>query len=176
MIFRISIIIGLVTLLVGCAGIGVKNSPNPDRKLNQAYGAMNQGRFVPARRLISEAIEIFKTKNNKKGMAHGYTAYGVLYKWDPKTFNGKVIGASYDLEKSKEYFKKAIAIFDAEGDTNSSAKASFGLANAYKTKEACTHYNAALKKFNPNGPKFPINPRFKDFPTMVKAFKNEFCK
>jgi len=174
--FKNIIIISLVSILISCAGIGVNNSSDPDKKLNLAHGAMSQGRFVPAKRLISEAIEIFKSQNNQKGIAHGYIAYGVLHKWDPKGFNKKIVGASFDLEKSKSYFKKAIAIFEAEGDSNGQAKGHFGLANALRTREACTHYDLAIKKFDPNGPKFPINRRFKDFPSMVKAFKNEFCK
>lgn len=173
------IIMSLIVLVSGLFGVSVNSSPDPDQKLNSAYSAMNQGKFVPAKRLINEAMSLFKENNNKIGVAHTYTALGVFHKWNPKHFRHKTIGSSFDLEKSKKYFLMAIEIFDAEGESNSSAKASFGLANSLpleNIKEVCSYYDLALKKYDPNGKKFPINPRFKDFPSMVEAFKNKFCK
>ena len=171
------IIISLVTLVVGCAGIGVKNSPDPSKKVTYAYQAMYKGRFVPANRLLNEAIEIYKERKDNLGLAHAYIGFGVFHKWDPSRFKHKTIGASYDLEKARKYFKMAIEIFDNAKDSNGSAQANFGLANAYRTKqESCKHYDISLEKFDPNGRKFPINRQFKDFPEMVNAFKEKYCK
>lgn len=170
-------LIFIVSLLSGCAGVGIPNSSDPNKKLALAFSAMNQGRFVPARKLIREAEEIFKANNDKVGLGHVYSAYGVFHKYTPAVFNKPVIGIEPDMKKSQEYFKKAIKIFDEVGDTNSSAKVHFGLGNAIEDNknEQCKQYDIALKKYNPNGTKFPINPRFKDFPSMVNAFKDKFC-
>ena len=167
----------LALMLFGCAGIGVKNSSDPHRKISYAYGAMNQGRFVPAHRLIKEAIAIYKKTNNKSGLANAYHAYGVFHKSDPKVFNFRTIGATYDLKESMKYFKMAIALYEEEGDANGVAKSNFGYANAEPdNKKSCMHYDIAIKKYDPNGSRHSINPRFKDFPSMVKAFKQKYCK
>lgn len=167
----------LALMLFGCAGIGVKNSSDPHRKLSYAYGAMNQGRFVPAHRLINEAFAIFKKTNNINGIANVYYAYGVLHNRDPKNYNFRTVGAVYDLKKSMEYYKMAIKLFEKEGDTNGVAKSNFGLALAVEDKkQSCMYSDIAIKKYDPNGSKHKISSKFKDFPSMVKAFKEDFCK
>ena len=176
---NVVLITALAALLFGCAGIGVKNSSDPHRKISYAYGAMNQGRFVPAHRLINEAIAIYKKTNNKSGLANAYHAYGVFHKMDPKEFNIRTIGATHDLKKSMKYYKMAIELYEEVGDNNGAAKSNFGFANAVgeiDNKKSCKHYDIAIKKYDPNGSKHSINPNFKDFPSMVKAFKEEFCK
>ena len=174
----------IVFFSVGCAGVGIPNSTDPSEKVTYAFQAMELGRFVPAKKLLSESVEIYKERietskeiEDYLGLARAYKGFAVFHGSDPRKFPNS-IGLEYDLVKARKYTKKAIDIYDDAGESNGSAQAYFQLAffYSYPNQEACKYFDIALEKFDPNGGKFPISPQFKDFPEWVNAYKEKLCK
>jgi len=66
-----------IAVLTGCAAVGVPATNDPDAKLAQAgtlFGDLN--RPLPAERLIQEAIDIYKARNDRAKLAFAYGEYG----------------------------------------------------------------------------------------------------
>lgn len=166
----------LVVFTTSCAGIGIPDSSDPHRKLQYAYGAMNQGRYIPANRLIVEAIEKFKERNDKPGLAEAYATYGNYHKY---AFTVKPLTKAPNPQESVKYFEEAIKLYSEIGDKNGVAKCHMGIGDALNDvdkKTSCQHYDLAIQNYDENGTKFFINPQFKNFPEMVRAFKAALCK
>jgi tetratricopeptide (TPR) repeat protein len=164
-----------LVLIAACAGIGIPDSPDPNKKIQNAYGAIQEGRYVPANRLITEAIEIFKERNDKAGLAEAYVAYGNYHKYP---FNTRPPMKKPDPQESVKYFEEAMKLYAELGDKNGVAKCHMGIGDALNgvdKKASCQHYDLAIQSYDENGKKFYINPQFKNFPEMVQAFKAQFC-
>jgi len=173
---KIGISITLSLLLSSCAGIGISNSSDPYRKLDLAIYAMHQQRYLPANKLILEAIDKFKKINDKAGLADAYAIYGNYHKYQ---FRRTGLSKNPNTKEALRYYKKAIKLFTEVGDMNGVAKTHMGMGSATldtNKTEGCKHYDLAISLYDKNGSKFPINPNFKTFPEMVKAFKDKFCR
>jgi len=169
-------LLSLLAFTASCAGIGIPNSPDPYKKIQYAYGAMNQGRYIPANRLIVEAIDKFKENNDKAGLAEAYATYGNYHKY---AFTVKPLTKAPNPQESVKYFEEAIKLYTELGDNNGVAKCHMGIGDALNDvdkKTSCQHYDLAIQNYDENGVKFVINPRYKNFPEMVRDFKAEFCK
>jgi len=165
--------------LFSCAGIGIRDSSDPYKKLNYAYSAMANGRHVPAERLIIGAMEKFTAKKDNEGLAEAYIAFGDYYAFKDWVNSKPMISA----EKSIEAYDTAISMFEDIGKNMGIAKSYFGLANAYgaveNTKKLCESYNLSLvyyKKGIRNEKPFRVNSNFSDFPHMVNSFKASYCR
>lgn len=173
---KLSTLFLLVAFLASCAGMGIPDSSDPYKKLQYAYGAMNQGRYIPANRLIVEAIDKFKERNDKAGLAEAYATYGNYHKY---AFTAKPLTKAPNPQESVKYFEEAIKLYTEIGDKNGVAKCHMGIGDALNQtdkKASCQHYDLAIQTYDENGTKFAINPRYRDFPEMVRAFKKELCK
>lgn len=167
----------LALLTLGCVAAGVPYTEDPYKKISYAYELMNQGRYIPSEKLGHEALAKFTEQGNRTGIAEAHILLGQLYKHPAYS----VPPAS---DKSALHSQQALDIFVELGNFAQATKAQFAIANAYieRDKErGCSAYDDSLKlyekgkKINP-GESFQINPNFKDFPDMVKAFKDEYCK
>lgn len=165
----------LAMMIMACAGIGIPDSSDPYKKIQYSYYAMDQGRYIPADRLILGSIEIFKQRDDKAGLAEAYVTYGNYHKF---SFNKGKLTKAPNLRESEKYFLKAIELYTELGNKNGIAKCHMGLGDALNDidkKSSCQHYDLAIQYYDENGEKFYINPHFKNFPEMVKAFKKEYC-
>jgi len=174
------IVLSLFTVLLSCAGIGIPDSSDPHKKLDYAFLAMNEGRHIPAERLIKGAIELFQKNNNEEGLAEAYFIYGLYYKYGRWTRGKPMIS----IEKSVEAFQIAISKYKELGINMGVAKGYFSLANAYSGLEnivkQCELYDESLIYYQKglrgvNEKPFSINKNFEDFPQMVNSFKDKYC-
>ena len=119
---RIVICLLISFTLVGCAAMGVPETNDPIEKLKWADELYDQqGRPLPAERLINEAIEICKGNNDLSCLGRAYLSYGFFFrspsleKWQnyykENGFYDKTATYENRLTKSKEYFEKAISKF-----------------------------------------------------------------
>jgi tetratricopeptide (TPR) repeat protein len=157
---------------VGCAGIGVVDSPDPLVKLNDAaYLFEKENRPVPAQTLILEATEIYQKRNDPHGLGNASREYGdflrsaAVFNWRAAYRRGGFADPSitYDnrLEKASEYYRKALAYYRL-AETQELAAAKYdALTNVYYNmalsnmalgaqKEACVDYDRALQAYNDN--------------------------
>ncbi len=68
----------LILVCSGCAGIGMIASSDPKVKLNEAVSLLDQDHPLPAKRLIFEAIAIYKTSGDEHGLGLAYKNYADL--------------------------------------------------------------------------------------------------
>jgi tetratricopeptide (TPR) repeat protein len=174
-------------LLVGCAGVGVIATSDPEKKLSDAsYLFDREDRPLIAERLIREAIEICKTKSDQRCLGEAYLTYGFFFrsptiegKWSKNYrengFMEKSATFENRYEKSIEYFQKARQIFiqleryDMLGNVNFNMGVSYEMAG--EKKLACQAYDDSSKsnrdnlRQNPNA--IPARPKgfstFEDF-------------
>ncbi|MEJ2452138.1 MAG: hypothetical protein P8047_15995 [Gammaproteobacteria bacterium] len=147
----------IILLCSGCTGVGFVATSDPGKKLQQAYALIAQDRAVMAEDVIKQAMNIYKEKNDKLGMAEAYHAFGNLYM--SKSYHGKNAETfkslgTYDgtYQNSINNFKKAIGLFEASNSEVGVVKSMVGIGNAYIEKsepsEACKYYNQALSRYN----------------------------
>ncbi len=157
---------------VGCAGIGVVDSPDPLVKLNDAACLFEkENRPVPAQTLIIEATEIYQKRNDSHGLGNASREYGdflrsaAVFNWRAAYSRGGFADPSitYDnrLEKASEYYEKALAYYRL-AETQELAAGKYGaLTNVYYNmavshlalgaqEEACVDYDRALQAYNDN--------------------------
>src|SRR5258708_4975679 len=157
---------------VGCAGIGVVDSPDPLVKLNDAACLFEkENRPVPAQTLIIEATEIYQKRNDSHGLGNASREYGdflrsaAVFNWRAAYSRGGFADPSitYDnrLEKASEYYEKALAYY-LLAETQELAAGKYGaLTNVYYNmavshlalgaqEEACVDYDRALQAYNDN--------------------------
>jgi tetratricopeptide (TPR) repeat protein len=111
-----------VALLVGCAAVGVISSDDPDTKLSDAGHLLDQGRPLPAQRLIDEAIAIYRERDDPHGLGHAYSQYAELLQSNAidraavsfmrNGFRDKSITLSNRFDKSVEYIRMAVAQYE----------------------------------------------------------------
>jgi lipoprotein NlpI len=111
----------LIVWLSGCAAVGIPSTSDPYEKLGWAKELFDrQRRPLPAERLIREAIEICKKRNDVECQAEGYYTYSLFFKspaikkWGKNYrrngFMDETASFETRLAKSEEYFNKAISL------------------------------------------------------------------
>jgi len=157
---------------VGCAGIGVVDSPDPLVKLNDAaYLFEKENRPFPAQTLIVEATEIYQKRNDPHGLGNANREYGdflrsaAVFNWRAAYSHGGFSDPSiiYDnrLEKASEYYTKALAYYRLAETQELAAGKYDALTNVYYNmalsnfalgaqKEACVDYDRALQAYKDN--------------------------
>ena len=68
----------ILASLLGCAAVGVTSSDDPSKKLVDAGHLLDQGRPLPAERLIHEAIAIYQERDDPHGLGYAYGLYAEL--------------------------------------------------------------------------------------------------
>jgi tetratricopeptide (TPR) repeat protein len=122
----ISLVLGCALIVVGCAGVGVIQSSDPNTKLSDATILFDrEDRPLIAERLIREAIEICAKKLDQNCLADAYTNYGFFFRspsvvhWSKQYIENGFLdtSATYDnrYSKSIEYFERARAIYPQLG-------------------------------------------------------------
>jgi len=157
--------------LFGCAAMGVVETSNPEIKLQDArYLFSKYDRPFPAERLIREAIEIYKEKNDQIGLANAYNMYGWFFQspsiggwasvnYKKHGFLDKSADFNSRYEKSIEYFEKARIIqieksaFDGLTNTYLGMGHTYGIMNSMTA--ACGAYESSLESYYRN---IQVNP------------------
>lgn len=76
-----TLLLGILFLnLVGCAAALVPATSDPNKKLDDAYFLIDNGRSLPARKLIGEALEIWQSRKDDMNVARAHSAFGDLYR------------------------------------------------------------------------------------------------
>ena len=73
-----SLLAVVLCALYGCAAVGVTSSEDPGKKLTDAGHLLDQGRALPAERLIHEAIAIYRGRDDPHGLGYAYGLYAEL--------------------------------------------------------------------------------------------------
>lgn len=112
-----------ISMITGCAGFGVLESSDPMVKLNDAEHLFRvQDRPLIAERLIREAMEIYVKRDDPVGIGHANREYAdlllspsVVSKWSnfymKNGFLDKDVTYENRIEKSKEYYLKALSYY-----------------------------------------------------------------
>jgi tetratricopeptide (TPR) repeat protein len=171
-IVRSVVSLSIVFSFVGCAGIGVVDSPDPLVKLNDAaYLFQRENRPVPAETLIVEATEIYRKRNDPHGLGNANREYGdflrsaAVFNWRAAYSHGGFSDPSITyanrLEKASEFYTKALAYYRLAETQEIAAGKYDALTNVYYNmalsnfalgalKEACVDYDRALQAYNEN--------------------------
>lgn len=96
-------IMSFIVCFTGCAAVGVFPTSNPDKKLQNAYSMATQGRYLRATQFTEEALEIYKSKDDKINEARSHSMLGDFYR------DGTGRGFP-DYAKSIEHYGKAAEI------------------------------------------------------------------
>jgi tetratricopeptide (TPR) repeat protein len=157
-------------LLTSCAGVGVVDSSNPLRKLNDAeYLFMKENRPVPAERLILEAMAIYQKLDDPHGLGNANREYGdflrsqAVVNWsiyrkgflDPSvTFDNRLEKASEHYRKALDYYRLAETRELAAGQYDALTNVYFNMAWSHlalgANDEACADYDRALNAYEEN--------------------------
>lgn len=161
-------------VLTGCGGVGVVATSDPLSKLNDSYDlAFIQDRPIPAQRLIFEAMDIYKTQGDDRGLGLAYRNYADLLKsnavgtgkqskaFKENGFMDKSITFDNRLEKSKQYYSMAIELLTkSESATIQKSQYDiltntyFNIATSYSgldnLEQSCLFYDKALGAYQEN--------------------------
>jgi tetratricopeptide (TPR) repeat protein len=121
----IATVLSTQLFLVGCAGVGIVATSDPQTKLSDAFHLYRiQNRPIPAQRLIFEAIGIYQSRNDVKGLADAYLLYGdfllsdAVTDWNSRSGNKNEVGffdksvtSENRVIKAREYATKALEYF-----------------------------------------------------------------
>ena len=137
-------------LLAGCAGVGVVATSDPYVKLNDAhYLYAQQDRALIAQRLIWEAMEIFRERQDFHGLGHAHRQYADLLlsrsvvSWEKvfreDGFRDKTVTYGTRVEKAREYHARAMDFYRRAEPSLKADEAYDWLSNLY--------FNMALVSF-----------------------------
>ncbi|MES1982088.1 MAG: hypothetical protein V4443_06390 [Pseudomonadota bacterium] len=199
---NIWLLIGLAgqLLLVGCAGVGIVATSDPDRKLRDAEHLwVKQDRPLPAERLISEAIEIYQKRGDLRSQGAAYRQYGNLLlsksltKWGfpNMSFHDQTVpGVTFENRRDKalEYFGKALEVYQKYEQVPLAAKQYDDLTNLYYVMawtynglndhdNTCKYFDKSLGAYAENirlNPTVrPFSPGFNSFPEQVAFYEKK---
>jgi tetratricopeptide (TPR) repeat protein len=153
-------------LLVGCAGVGIVSTSDPQAKLNDAVELYRkQNRPLPAERLIFEAIDIYQQQNDSKGLGLAYLLYGDLllsdsvstredfykkngFKDKSVTFENRVAKSKDYATEARKYFLKAVEQTKETGKHAELASLYFNIGLTYNMQSdrenACRSYDKSF--------------------------------
>ncbi len=170
--------------LGGCAAMLVPETNDPIEKINWAYELFNnQGRPLPAERLIREAIETCEKEDNDSCLGKAYVAYGFFFRSPSVEKHEKIYrengflekAATFDnrLTKSKEKFERGIAYYLNTNEYDALTNAYLNLGFTYyflnDKKGECQPYAKSLEYNKKN---MEVNPNAKvSLPPGVSSFK-----
>jgi tetratricopeptide (TPR) repeat protein len=166
-------VITALLFLSGCSGIGVVETDDPLTKLNHAEALYSQqDRPLIAERLIFEAIDIYQQRGDSHGLGLANRAYADLLrspavtgKWaayyQKNGFYDKVTTFDNRIEKSSEYYTKALGHFSNAEPKLKDEKRFDALTNLYfnmaftntrlnQKNEACSFYDKASAAYLEN--------------------------
>lgn len=168
----VTILCTKLSLLTGCAALGVSASSDPVTKLNDADRLIwDQGRPFPAEKLIFEAMEIYQNQKDSRGIARAYRDYGALLQsgavikhekiYRENGFRDKSVTFDNRDVKSKEYFTKALESYQAAEKQLRDTEKFDELANLYfnmawtsnrlgDKQNTCAFYDKSLAANNEN--------------------------
>ena len=172
-----------ILYLVGCAAMLVPETSNPIEKISWAYELFdNQGRPLPAERLIREAIEICEKDNDASCLGKAYVAYGFFFRSPSVEKHEKFYRehgfldkkATYDtrLTRSKEMFERGISYYLKTNEYGALTNAYLNLGFAYyflnDNDGECLPYAKSLEYNQKN---IEVNPNAKvSLPAGVSSF------
>lgn len=143
------LLITLAFLANACSAVGIVSSSDPQDKIRQAYYLMDEGRHFPAKRILGEAMQIAKERNDKILEASILTTYGDLYKSPPHATMSQNLR---DYKLSANYYLEAATILEGLNLKKRQSMAHLGAAMAYhadkQQKEACKQLDLSLKSYN----------------------------
>lgn len=177
----------LVTLvLAGCSAALVPMSFDPETKLSQARELVSLDRPIPAERLITEAINIYKEKQNSKGLGDSYFQYGLLlvspaYR---KYENFWRDVGKYDPSPATaiNYLEESLKFYSEASDPEGQRAASFQLGRLYamsgEVQKACDAYDKSSEYHKAARLKFPshdfyVAPGTQTWEGTVSLFKKQ---
>ena len=156
-----------IVLIFGCAGIGVVQTSDPDTKLSDAYALFRkQDRPIIAERLIREAMDIYRQRDDALGLAHSHRQYAELLRSDSvigmekfyreRGFQDKSITFENRISKSEEYLRKALELYVRAEQQFQRTEKFDGLTNVYynmawsnhmlnNKEEACQLFDKSLE-------------------------------
>lgn len=180
--------VSLLSILVGCAGVGVVVSSDPLAKLNDAQELyQRQDRPLPAERLIREALAIYKEQDDPHGLGNSYRQYGdflrspAVSQWETVyrrdgfqdksvTFDNRLVKASEYYSKALEYYQRAEVQHRKASRFDSLTNVYFNMAWSYQMlddrEKACSNLDKALEA---NAENVKRNPTAKQFGSIANA-------
>jgi hypothetical protein len=136
-----SLLAVVLCALYGCAAVGVTSSEDPGKKLTDAGHLLDQGRALPAERLIHEAIAIYRGRDDPHGLGYAYGLYAELLQSNAVNkaelsymrhgFRDASITLSNRFEKSAEYIRRAIVQYEQALEQHRRADKYDALTNAH---------------------------------------------
>lgn len=165
--------------LLGCAAVGVSSSADPEKKITDAEHLLDQGRPLPADRLIHEAIAIYRERDDPHRLGYAYGLYGELLQSNAinraevpfmqNGFQDKSVTLANRFDKSAEYTRMAMAQYEQAIARHQRAEKYDALTNAHlhlaslhqrllEKDAACTNFRKALDAYGLN---LQRNPRAK---------------
>lgn len=186
---KLTMILLITLLLLGCAASGVPYTNDPMTKLNYAYQLMGtEGRGIAAEKLGLEALAELEKSKNTYGVAEAHTFLGLFYKnrsyREHKDFYVKHNEYDATASKSIKHFELAAKAFEEDGDYWGVSKALFSMGNAYLTDNdkvnGCAKFTESLEIYKSDknvfvGRVHPHNPAYKTYDKMVEVFIKKHC-
>jgi tetratricopeptide (TPR) repeat protein len=149
-------------LVAGCAAMFVPETDDPAEKLKWAELLYHeQERPLPAEKLIWEALEIYRDRGDRLGVAEAYRQYAFFLRapnvgryadlYRDKGFMDPSVTLDNRLEKSLEYLETALAIYETEGAYRSLVNIHFAIAINHhvlgREREACSALDDSLASY-----------------------------
>lgn len=187
-------LVAIPWLLAGCAGVGVVATSDPHVKLSEAYYLYTyQGRALIAERLIWEAMEIFRERQDFHGLGHAHREYADLLlsssiaRWEKvfreDGFRDSTVTFENRFEKAKEYYARALETYRRAEPSLKTDETYDALTNLYynmswtsfqlgETEEACGFIEKSLDAYAMNIAQNPeaephIPPGYDSFESLI---------
>ncbi|WP_172205425.1 hypothetical protein [Niveibacterium sp. COAC-50] len=151
------------TVVTSCAAALVPESSDPKVKLAQAVELAKQQRPIPAERLIREAMELSKERNDTKGLAEAKIYYGILLYSQPYRAYERYWSknGTYDptYGTAISYIENARTLYRDIDDPEGQRYAAFQLVYPYlmsgDTKAACAMIEESARQDEEAHKRFP---------------------
>jgi len=160
-------------LLAGCAATPVEPNADPLTKLNNAELLFRQqDQPVPAEKLIREAMDIYKERDDAHGLGNAYREYADLLRSNAVSgrwaeyyrehgFQDRTVTYENRIAKSSEYYAKALRYYSrAEAQLQKAKKFGpltnvyFNIATSYyqlgNKEKACAYFDRTLDAYEEN--------------------------
>jgi len=186
---KFSLLLAMLAVLVGCSAVGVVGSSDPAVKLQQAEELWaRQGRFTPAKQLISDALAIYQQRGDEIGIADTYRIFAFYYRADISKFGRPVLVpddfvAPNRYQLSMDYFRKALEIYERREEDGMASNVYMSMGQNYAAifsdkPEACRMFDlslAANRKWIATHPDAKVNlpPGINSFEELIARGKRE---